>query len=258
VSRKHDYGIRLHPQYNVIVHKVITNATHIIVSSRLLYLRALEVGAKHSNISIIPLGVDPVLFKPGLNESIFKERYYLGDEPIILTVRGLKPIYHIDEIIKVAKMMPKRIRCRFVIIGNGELRPKLIKLAGDLVNKTIHFLGRVPHTEIAYAMASASLLFDPCPIGQGLNVLEAMACGKPVIAIDTRGLWDYVIDGKTGFLVNLGDTQTIIERIIYLLQNEKEAKYLGENGRKIVEEKFDINRRIEKIISLYESLLKNG
>ena len=257
VSKKHNYGIRLHPQYNLIVHKVLTNAAHIIVSSRLLYLRALEVGVKKSNISIISPGVDPNIFKPNLNKTIFREKYSLGDEPIILTVRGLKPIYNIYEVIKVAKIVPKSIRLKFVIIGDGELRSQLIKLAGDLINKRIHFLGRIPHTEIPYAMASASLLFDPCPIGQGINVLEAMACAKPVIAINTRGLWDYVIDGKTGFLVNSGDTQTIAEKIIYLLQKEEEAKRLGENGRKIVQEKFDINKRIEKIISLYEKLLSN-
>jgi glycosyltransferase involved in cell wall biosynthesis len=257
VSKEHNYGIRLYPQYDFIVHKVLTNAAHIIVPSRLLYLRALEVGAKKSNISIIPPGVDPNIFKPNLNKNIFIEKYSLGDEPIILTVRGLKPIYNVYEVIKVAKIMPKSMKLKFVIIGDGELYPQLVKLAGDLINKRIYFLGSIPHTEIPYAMASASLLFDPCPIGQGINVLEAMACAKPVIAINTRGLWDYVIDGKTGFLVNSGDTQAIAEKIIYLLQNEEEAKRLGENGRKIIQEKFDINKRIEKIISLYEKLISN-
>jgi glycosyltransferase involved in cell wall biosynthesis len=260
VSKEYHYGIRLQPRYNFIIRKVLTEADCVIVPSKLLYLRALEVGVKRSNISFLPHGVDLTIFKPNLNGSIFREKYSLGDEPIVLTIRKLRPISNIEEVIKVAKMMPESVKAKFVIIGGGS-RSQLIKLtelAGNLINKRIYFLGWVPHAEIPYAIASATLLLDPCPVGQGINVLEAMACAKPTIAISSRGLWDYVVDGKTGFLVKMGETRTIVEKIVYLLQNEEEAKILGRNGRKVVEEKHDANKRIDRIISLYEKLLKNA
>jgi len=258
VIKEYNYGRRLQRRYDALIRRIVQESDHIIVPSNLLYKRSLEIGVADSKISIIPDAVDTSIFHPGLNGSLFRKKYGLGNEPIILTIRSLTLHYRVDKVIKVAKMMPEKIRCKFVIIGGGEERDKLVSLAGELINKRIYFIGRVPHTEIPQATAAADIVFDPCPIGQGINVLEAMACAKPVIGIDTRDLWDYVVDGETGFLVNFNDEQTIAEKIIYLIQKMEESKRMGMKGRKIVEEKYNIDKRSNQIISLYNSLLGRG
>jgi glycosyltransferase involved in cell wall biosynthesis len=82
-----------------------------------------------------------------------------------------------------------------------------------------------------------------------------MAAGKPVIAIRRYGSLDLISDDVNGFLVEPRSPKQIAEKILMIVNNpEKEAR-MGINGRKIVEEKFDIKKTIDKIRSLYEKLL---
>ena len=256
ILKEYNYGMRINSKYDALIRRVVQECDHIIVPSNLLYRRAIEVGAANSKISIIPNAVDTGIFHPSLSGSRFRKEYLLGNAPIVLTIRLLEPHYRVDKVIKIAKIIPKEIKCKFVIIGDGKWRPNLISLAGKLLNKRIFFIGKIPHIQIPRAISAADVVFDPCPIGQGINILEAMGCAKPVIGVNTYGLWDYIVDSKTGFLINFDNDKTFAEKIIYLIQNTDEAKRIGMNGRKVVEKKFNINKRIKRIIELYKYILK--
>ena len=92
----------------------------------------------------------------------------------------------------------------------------------------------------------------------GLVVAEAMASGKPVIGSNVGGIPDQIIDGYNGFLVQPRKPKEIAEKILWLINNPEEARRMGMNGRRIVEEKFDINKRIDRLISLYHRILVDG
>jgi len=254
--KEYRYGVRLNSKYDLIIRKVCESVDHIIVPSKLLFLRAVEAGAPPSKVSLVPNAVDLEVFNPKkVDIYFFKEKYKLDDSKIILTIRAIRKHYGIDKIVRVARKIPDNLKIKFIIIGSGELYTDLLKMAGNIVGRKIIFLGTIPHSEVPYAIASADVIVDPCPIGQGINVLEAMAMGKPVIGIRTK-MWDYIINEYTGFLVTNDDE--IIEKIIYLIENPSEARRMGINGRRLVEEKFDINKRIEKILSLYRKLMMSS
>jgi glycosyltransferase involved in cell wall biosynthesis len=84
-----------------------------------------------------------------------------------------------------------------------------------------------------------------------------MACGKPVVASRVGGLPDQIIDGYNGFLVPPRDPKALADRILYLLENPSEARRMGLNGRKLAVERFDIEKRVDKIVKLYQELV-NG
>jgi glycosyltransferase involved in cell wall biosynthesis len=83
-----------------------------------------------------------------------------------------------------------------------------------------------------------------------------MACGKPVVASRVGGLPDQVIDGYNGFLVPPRDPRALADRILHLLENPSEARRMGLNGRRLVEERFDIEKRVDKIVMLYKELVE--
>jgi len=255
IVEKHKYGIRLHSRYDVLVRKVVKEADHIIVPSKLLYLRAIEAGAEPSKISIIPNAVDPKFFDPKKHSGFhFREKYGLGDAKIVLTVRSLRKYYGTDMAIRVASRIPDYLNVKYVIIGGkSDSNVDLRKLAGNVLGKKVIYLGQLPHNEIPSALAAADIVVDPCPIGQGLNILEAMSMEKPVIGIRTR-LWDYIVDGYTGFLVS--NEHEMLEKILYLLENPAIGRSMGSNGRKLVEEKYNIKKRVDKIIEIYKKLLE--
>ncbi|MEM1583004.1 MAG: glycosyltransferase family 4 protein, partial [Candidatus Bathyarchaeia archaeon] len=118
------------------------------------------------------------------------------------------------------------------------------------------FTGRIPQDEVPYYYSMSDIVVVPSlQEAFGLVVSEAMACGKPVIGTNVGGIPDQIIDGYNGFLVKPRSPEDIAEKIIWLLENQEEAKVMGMRGRKIVEEKFNIERKMDRIIELYKSLL---
>jgi glycosyltransferase involved in cell wall biosynthesis len=112
--------------------------------------------------------------------------------------------------------------------------------------------------DIKNVLAGLDILVLPSttfPEGLPNSIIEAMALSKPVIATDIPGPRDIVVDGVTGFLVPPGDTKAMAEKIIYLLDNPEIAKKMGEEGRKRVEELFDIKKQVKKIEQVYEEVL---
>ena len=88
-------------------------------------------------------------------------------------------------------------------------------------------------------------------------VAQGFAGGKPVVAFDIDGAREIVIDGKTGFLVPPKDISVLSEKLLFLLQNEEIAIKMGREGRKIVEEKFPVEKMVDEIEKLYSKLIKN-
>ena len=256
ILHNYKYGIRRYPQYDKLVRLVMREGDLIIVPCRLLYKRALEAGAYVSKVIVIPNAVDISVFNPNINGLEFRKKYRLSKEPLVLTIRNLRPWYRVDKVLDVAEIVLKKINAYFFVIGDGELRDTLIRAAKKRkINHKVHFVGKVPHSEIPKALAAADIVFDPCPIGQGINVLEAMAHAKPVVGIDTKGMWDYVVDKETGFLVDFANNESIAEKIIYLIQNEEEAVRMGVNGRKLVEREYNMEKRTSRIFELYKKII---
>jgi len=73
-----------------------------------------------------------------------------------------------------------------------------------------------------------------------------MAAGKPVVAYDSGGLSEIIVDGVTGLLVSRGNLKGLISAVEYLLKNEDEAKRMGREGRKRVEHFFNLNRMVDQ------------
>jgi len=87
----------------------------------------------------------------------------------------------------------------------------------------------------------------------GKVLVEANACGKPVVSTATTGAKEIIQDGVNGFLVPIGDAKALADKIIYLLNNPDKAKEMGENGRLLVKEKYGDNT--QKIISAWQELM---
>jgi glycosyltransferase involved in cell wall biosynthesis len=89
-----------------------------------------------------------------------------------------------------------------------------------------------------------------------MAILEAYACGKPVVASEVGGLRDLVKNGETGLLFKPEDVKQLAERISNILNDDKMAEEMGLRGRNFVEEDFTIEKIIEKLEKLYEEVVE--
>ena len=106
----------------------------------------------------------------------------------------------------------------------------------------------------AYNLANVVILSSKSE-SFGKVLVEANACSKPVVSTATTGAKEIVQDGYNGFLVPIGDAKALAEKVLELLNNPELAKQMGENGRKLVQEKFSDNT--EKIINLWQAICEN-
>jgi len=254
-----NYGIRLSRRYDAIVRKVLLEADAIIAASSATYREALKIIGKDEKVHFIPNGVDLRRFNPDLDGTSIKKRLKVEDKYVVFTVRKHKPKYGIMYlIIAAALVLKKRSDVVFIIGGDGPLRKFHEELAVRLgIRDKIIFTGRISQKDLPYYYAASDVVVVPSvQEAFGLVVSEAMACGRPVIGSRVGGILDQIIDGVNGFLVAPKKPEQIAEKIVYLIDNSSEARRMGMNGRRIAEEKFDIEKRIDQIIRLYKKIYK--
>jgi len=253
-----NYGIRLYRQYDALVKKVLNNADAIIAPSTAMYREAQKIVENPDKVHLIYNGVDTTRFHPSLDGKKIKEQYDLHSKFVVFTARHHRCVYGLEYLIRSAPMvLKKRNDVVYIIGGDGPLRPHLINLAKALgVEKHIIFTGYIPRDQISHYYAASDVVVVPSlQEGWGLVVTEAMATGKPVIGTKVGGILDQIIDGYNGFLVPPRDPEAIAQKILHLSENPEKIKEMGKRARQLAEEKFDIEIRAKKIVTLYKELL---
>jgi colanic acid/amylovoran biosynthesis glycosyltransferase len=141
------------------------------------------------------------------------------------------------------------------MIGDGELLESCMALSRELcLEEKIDFCG-IQKQEIIAQQFQRSLVYvqhsmitpDGDSEGTPLSILEAGACGLPVISTHHGGITDVIIDGETGFLVNEGDIKGMAEKMILLANNPAQAHTMGRYASEVIREKHDINDSIKML-----------
>jgi glycosyltransferase involved in cell wall biosynthesis len=252
------YGVRLSKRIDVIINRVLNVADAVLTASKATFNEASKIVNDSSKIHLIPNAIDVQRFNPSLDGSKIRKRLRISRNTVVFTLRSHEPKYGLEYLIRAAPVVAKEKEdVVFVIGGDGSLRHYHEQLSAELgLKEKMIFTGRIPQSEVPYYYAMSDIVVVPSlQEAFGLVVSEAMACGKPVIGTWVGGIPDQIIDGYNGFLVQPRNSSQIAEKILWLINNPDESKLMGMNGRKVAEEKFNIVKRVDKIISLYEELL---
>ncbi len=167
--------------------------------------------------------------------------------------KGVK--YLIEAFHRVCKSVPHQL----VIIGDGPERLKLETIVSKLgIENRVKFTGMISDDMLNQYYRSCSFLVLPAVYdkkgdteGLGVVLLEAMSYRKPVIASRVGGITDIVVDGENGLLVPPADPEVLGRAIVNLARSRHLRETLGRKARKTVDEKFNWDRIIEKLVALY-------
>jgi glycosyltransferase involved in cell wall biosynthesis len=204
-------------------------------------------GIPRDHISVIYNGVDTDYLTP--------DPSLRSPTPLFIYVGRLKRYKGVDLIIRAfAELVDQS--ATLDIAGTGDYRPSLEQLTRELgVQSRVRFLGFIPEpSKVALLRrAWAALLASPKE-GWGISNMEAAACGTPVIASDSPGIRESVIDGETGFLVPHGDVGAMAEAMRKLAESPSLVEMLGTEGRSFAEQ-FSWDRSAADTISHLEEVV---
>lgn len=258
-SKKYRYLRRLCSPF---IHKFI------VMSQDLEQWLGKVVGIPANKIVQIYNGVDNSRFSPrnGTLHDIekFPPAFIESDSFIIGTVGRLEPVKDQMTLVKafvlLLKNYPEYIdNCRLVILGDGPSRAEIEKYLLDedpLTRKRVWLAGT--RDDVPEVLKQFDVFVLPS-LGEGISntILEAMACGLPVLATRVGGNEELVQDNLTGKLIQAADPVAMKSELKNYLQNRDRARKQGECGRKRVEEHFTIKEMTQRYQDVYDVLLSN-
>jgi len=214
------------------------------------------------NVQIVPMGVDAGLFN-SKNSKRLSNNDRTGEKIILFVGRliDLKGVnYLLKAMPKVLSMFPET---KLLIVGKGPERIRLGKITADLgIEKSVSFIGEVPHNELVEYYATADVFVLPSCMnnageteGLGVVLLEAMACGVPVVGSNTGGIPHIIKDGITGVLSNQKDAMSIANRITDLLGNPKLREKVKFNAKDLINKEYSWDIISSKFLSIYKDVL---
>lgn len=211
-------------------------------------------------VSLIPNGIDLDRISglpSGAEKDNLRRRYGLGaDSQVIGIIGRLSPVKgHRYLLLALAELISTKPKIHCLIVGDGDLRAKLIKLAKTLnIVDHISFLEATPKTQLPLAVMGCFVL-PSLQEGLGLAILEAMAMGLPVVASDVGGIYTLIKDGQNGFLVPPADPSALAKAIGKLLDDEGLAKRMGQAGQRMVQRKFSLDKMVRQIEGVYKDIV---
>ncbi|MFH0948845.1 MAG: glycosyltransferase [Elusimicrobiota bacterium] len=242
-SRRVDFHIKSKLKYN--------NVDKIIAVSNGVKKVLLEDGISNEKISVVHSGVDLSRFENVCGDELYEELKIKKEYKIVGIVASLAPHKDHKNFLTAAVLIKEKIpEIKFLIVGDGELKNKLIKLAGKLgIADSVIFTGFRKDVPQLLAIFDVFVLSSHLE-GLCTSVIDAMVSGIPIVATDVGGVGELVEDGVNGFLVLPRNPEILAEKTVGLLTDKNLQQKFSQNS-KIKSKNFSKEKMIEGTEKLY-------
>lgn len=238
---------------NVIIKKLIKQADMIIANSQ----HSLnKVENLYSNIRDKSVVIDNGIYL----EEFDNVNGYKKEKRYIFSARRFSFSKGMDLLVRAFSIVHQHYSdIKLLLAGDGKDKIKCEEISKKLkIIDYIIFLGAISHSKVISLLKSCEIFVLPSrKEAFGIVLLEAMACGKPIVATRVGGVPEVVREGENAILVEPESPQALAEGIVKLLENSDLAKRFGERGREIVKN-FTWDKIVERYINTYNSVLTKG
>ena len=261
ITSRRDLGFKRKIIYDKIFRLSSKDCKRCIANCHAVKNQVVQQGSlPGGRIEVIYNGLDLSVYQEPKNEQALRKELKIGNGIHLVgmianfnfEIKG--HLYFLGAAKKILEKLPN---VKFILVGDGPLRPRYEEVAQELnIKKDVYFLGK--RTDVPAILSNLDLsVLSSTSEGLSNVILESMAAGKPVVATNVGGSKEMVKDGITGYLVSPSDSRSMATAIMDLLRNPEKAVAMGEMGRKEVQEKFTVEAMVKKYEELYFSLLKD-
>jgi glycosyltransferase involved in cell wall biosynthesis len=222
--------------------------------------KAIEMGAPRDACHVVQWGVDLKAFRPDAPSDVRQRIGIPSDAPLVISIRSFtQPYYNIDLIVRsIPTILERRPSTHFIIAGNEGDDSELRALAAGLgIDDRAHFVGKIPHDELpAWLVTSDAFLSVPSVDATAVSLLEAMACGTPVVVSSLDSALEWVTDGESGLVVPPRDQEALETAVLSLIDSPEGRSKLGAAAAAIVAERADHEQHMARMERLMVELVE--
>jgi len=221
------------------------------------------LGIKNNKTFIIPNGLDLSEFDNLPAKKVLRDKYpILKDKKVVLFLGRLDWKKGLDVLAKAyGNIIKQRNDVYLLIVGDGpdSFKNKVkqwFKNEGVFGEEKINFTGMLTGKDKLEALSGSDIFVLPSYSENfGMAIVEAMACGLPVITTNTVGVHNEITETNGGLIIPSGDALRLSEAIIKIINNKELAKEISDNGRELTRERFDFNKVADKMIKKFKEII---
>ncbi|MFN8293695.1 MAG: N-acetyl-alpha-D-glucosaminyl L-malate synthase BshA [Chitinophagales bacterium] len=210
----------------------------------------------NKHIEVIPNFIDFARFKK-TNKEHFKKAIATQGEKILMHVSNFRKVKRVEDVVKMFCKVQQKVPSKLLLVGDGPERMNIEMLCRQYsICEQVRFLGKQDAVEDLLAIADLFVLPSETE-SFGLAALEAMACEVPVISSNAGGLPEIQIQGKTGFMSNVGDVDDMAKNAVAILENNETLATFKANAFKQAQQ-FNIDNILPQYENYYELVFKTA
>ena len=217
--------------------------------------RAIAFGVPRQRTVVFPWGVDLQYFTPKRSRPPTIGRRQKAREFVLLCNRSWEPRYGVDVLARAfVKAVHQRPEIYLMLLADGSQSNLLRQiLTNGGVMERVHFGGRISQTKLPRYYHMADLYISASHVdGSSVSLMEALACGLPVLVSDIPANREWVTDGLNGWLFPDGDADTLAAAIVRSYDNRKKLAGIGHAARRVAEEKAEWTKNFQKLLDAYK------
>ncbi len=242
--------------------RLLNTADGIVCQSQQFKQELAEAGVRADRITILTNGIELERFHAH-DKSEARRRLGLPQAaPLVLTVGRLSPSKGHAHLLKAAAAIRERVAdAVFVLVGDGDLRAELESQAAALgLDGAVMFAGSQKQSEIPLWLSAADVFALPSLLDGSPNILlEAMACGLPIVATTVGGIPEMITDGHDGLLIAPGSSEALARKLTDLLEDPVHRKLLSDNAGETVRTQYGTwQAQTARLVQIYKKRIQAG
>ncbi|CAA9889321.1 conserved hypothetical protein [Candidatus Methylobacter favarea] len=233
--------------------------THLTVVSQSAYMQALTIGIPAERLSLIANGVDTKIFSPRPRNAEFRALHNIPETALLVGFVGRLAVEKgPDRFARAAELIHKTLPdTHFLMVGEGPMEDEIRQIISQSnLEDCIHMTGILEDMQNIYPEFDI-LVSSSRSEGMPLVVLEAMASGIPIVAMDVGGVAEIIESAMSGFLAKTGDIEALAHFAITLLATPELKDSMGQAARQRVERQFSLSASVDSVAQLICGLKNN-